>query len=196
MSTRVYRVLFDVERFQAFLWDGQLPARHVREFDGRSKLRGWEARRVYSDQPRLDRPDIWQLVGSAALVMGETVISQLEPCISSSGELLPLVDAKSGDTVLALNILRDIDCLDLDESSLDPIEPALAFLEHRLPESGLFKVPEFDTTDIFCLEREDDPESLRGRIARLGLRGVAFQLVWSNTEGPIRTNRLDFLTDR
>ena len=45
----------------------------------------------------------------------------------------------------------------------DPSWRHLSFVEHRLPEDGLFKVPEYDTVDLYVLERD-----WRGTVIRVG----------------------------
>lgn len=190
MSAEVFRIRFDVERFQAYLYD--LPevawTEEIHTFGGTSKADLWVPQPVYSDQPRLERPDIWHLVGVATMVMSADVVDQLEPWLAKAGELLPLVVSGTDETVYAMNILVDVDCIEPAAYSLDDLELYPVFLEHRLPESGLFKIPQCDTVYMFCVERDDEEETFRGRIERRGLTGIEFQRVWSSVDGPLPIN--------
>jgi hypothetical protein len=127
---------FKVDKFQSLLLD--LPNATVEDytFDGTPKKGEWRPPPVYSDYIRLPKPDIWRLVGAAVLVIPSRLVPDLEPHLSWAGELLPL-PSEIDDFVL-LNILKDIDCLDRQESDLEAIPPVLSFVEHRLAESGLF----------------------------------------------------------
>jgi hypothetical protein len=175
----------DLDRYQSLLFD--LPDPDYLEefcFDGRPKEPHWTTPPVYIDAPRLERPDFWHLVGAAVLVMDIKVMDLLEPHLSMAGELLPVIVSGSTETLYALNILRDIDCL--DPAHYVPCELSLRpyFLEHRLPESGLFKLPQTDATQMFLLERSDDADSFRRRVEQNKLRGIEFQRVWSSVDGP------------
>jgi hypothetical protein len=86
----------------------------------------------------------------------------------------------TGEQLHALNILRDVDCLNPEAYRLDDLEMYTDFLEHRLAESGLFKIPQADDFALFYLERPDDDQSLRETISVRELRGLRFQAVWSS----------------
>jgi hypothetical protein len=192
-DTTVYEIGFDVERFQALLVD--LPEEQTSvetwTFDGTPKAGSWTPLPVYSDRPRLERPDVWHLVGAAVLAMDAETIGSLEPFVRRAGELLELTRSDTRDLLYALNILEDIDCLDPTAWDLDKLFLCPRFLEHRLPETGLFKIPQSDTVDIFSVERTDDDDSFRRRIDRLGLKGLTFRLVWSASAGPAYENLID-----
>src|SRR4029077_9984253 len=92
---------------------------------------------------------------------------------------LPLRLSGSNETFLALNILRDIDCLNPDAYRINDLEVYTDFIAHRLPESGLFKIPQVDHLQIFYLERDDDEETLREAIERHGFSGLSFRPGWA-----------------
>ena len=175
-------------RYQALLYDApeaQLDL-SLFLFDGTPRLSGWSAPPVYSDRLRLVEPDIWSLVGAAVLVMFEATIELLEPHITTAGELLPLHVQGKDDPAFALNVLADINCLDQGATDFgDPSMRRLSFVEHRLPEDGLFKVPEYDTVDIYLLERGRQSGSFRSVIEQRGLTGISLVPVWSTTDGTI-----------
>ncbi len=181
---------FDVNRFQALLIDlpeSQTPVSTF-TFGGVSKADAWSPLPVYSDRPRLEEPDIWHLVGCAVLVMSKATVEALEPFVSMAGELLPVISSETSDELYALNILEDVACLDPTAYDLDALTLYPRFIEHRLPETGLFKVPQIDTVDIFCVERSDDHDSFRSRVEARGLGGVTFKRVWSSSQGAADVN--------
>jgi hypothetical protein len=179
----VYRIGFDVERYQSLLFD--LPEPPSELFNGRPRASTWTPQPVYAYESRLDRPDIWHLFGAAVLVLDEEVVETLEPFVSMAGELLPLRRVPTQEELFALNVLGAIDCLAPGSWSDDDISIVPNFVEHRLPESGLLKVFPIDMADIFALERDDDEDSFRRRVERNGLRGLTFELVWSSSSGPV-----------
>ena len=179
----VHKLEWDVDRFQVFLYDLPDPPLEMFLFGGTPRLESWVPQPIYVEKPRLEPPDIWHLVGAALLLMNEDVIAQLEPFVSRAGELLPFVVAGTDEEMFGLNILEDIDCLAPGSYSLDGLAAYPDFVEHRLPETGLFKVPILDTVDVFSVERSDDDDSFRRRVEANGLRGLSFCEVWSTTSG-------------
>jgi hypothetical protein len=189
-ETRVYLVSWDVERFQAYLYD--LPDEDVSLddhmlFNGHSKLESWKPLPIYSDQPHLERPDIWYHTATFMPVMSEEVIDQLAPFMSEAGELLPLIVSGTGDEVYMVNVLVVRDAVEPGAYSLDELWAYPRFIEHRLPDTGLFLLPQL-SGKIFYVERDDDEETLIGRIEACGLRGMSFVPVWSSTSGPAPLN--------
>jgi hypothetical protein len=184
----VYRVGWDATRFQYLLYDLAHPGFDLFQFNGTSRLDSWTPQPVYVYEPRLEPPDIWHIVTAAVLVMSQSVVEALEPFISQAGELLPLRMVGSDDELYALNILRDFDCIDWTEADLDDLKLYPNFIPHRLPESGLLKVPPLDTAHIFYLERDEDGDSLRARIDQRELKGLTFEPVWSEVGGPVPIN--------
>jgi hypothetical protein len=178
VGTRIYRVIGDVDRFQAFLLDEADPPVEAWLFDGTPRARSWQPPAVYVDQLRLEVPDIWTLVGAAVLIFDERIEELLGPELYRVGELLPIF--YQGQRLRLLNILLDINCLDPTRRDWEVEPEPYVFIEHRLPESGLFKVPETDTAEILCVERDDDVEpSFRHLVARYELSGLQFQLLSS-----------------
>ena len=175
----------DLERYQALLYDlPEVPAA-VRKFDGTPKSDWWERVPLYSDAPRLEAPDIWHLVGAAAFVMSSVVAETLRGFLHPVGELLPVRVVGAEESFEVLNIVRDVNCLNPEADRLDDLEMYSDFIEHRLPESGLFKIPQTDTVDIYCLERSDDDDTFRDALHRHGYSGLRFEAVWAS-DGSIR----------
>lgn len=97
---------------------------------------------------------------------------------------LELVCKDRSNRLLLLNITQDVDCLDLEGSTLGPMNWKLSFVvEHRLPESGLFKIPQAGAVHVLSLERDDEPDSFRTRVERLELVGLEFEPMWSSADG-------------
>lgn len=182
----VYRIRWeDVNRFQALLYDLPEIPRELRVFDGRPKSEWWEPVPVYSDAPRLEVPTFWHLIGVATIVVTPDIATEFERFFVPAGELLPLRLSGTGIEFFALNILNDVDCLNPAAYDLDDLELYTDFLEHRLPESGLFKIPQVDEVEIFYLERLGDEHSFKDLVEENGYRGITFEPVWSN-DGSIR----------
>jgi hypothetical protein len=182
--TSVSRVTFDGNQYQQLGYDLADPTLDLYRFNGTSRLETWTPQPVYVHHPRLRRPDIWHLAGAAALVFEDSTVPELEPYVSAAGELLELIYRDHSDRLLLLNITQDVDCLDVAASSLGPVNWRLSFLEHRMPESGLFKIPQADAVHVLCLEHEDEADSFRKRVASLELTGLDFEPVWSSSDGP------------
>jgi hypothetical protein len=180
----VFRITFDGNQYQQLGYDLPEPAIDLYRFDGTPRLDTWTSQPVYVHHPRLRRPDIWHLAGAAGLVFEARTIPELEPYISAAGELLELTDTDHAESLLFLNITQDVECLDVEASTLGPVRWRLSFVERRMPESGLFKIPQADAVHVFVLEREGEPDSFRRRVERLELVGLEFEPVWSSSDGP------------
>jgi len=189
-ETRVSFVSWDVERFQAYLYDlpdEKLSLHEHMLFDGHSRLDSWEPLPIYSDEPQLDEPDIWYHTATQLPVMSSEVVDQLEPFVSQAGELLPLIVSGSGETVWMLNPLVVRDAVDPKAHSVDELWLYPRFLEHRLPDSGLFLLPQL-SGKIFYVDRDDDERTLRGRLEECRLTGMSFVPVWSSATGAADVN--------
>jgi hypothetical protein len=180
-TATVYAVTWEnLSRYQSLLYDLPDVPSGLRVFNGRAKESWWEPPPVYVEQPRLEAPDFWHLFGVGTFVMKPRLAETLGAFLHPVGELLPLRLSGANETLLALNILRDIDCLNPSAVDIDSLEVYSDFVPHRLPVSGLFKVPPVDRVHIFYLERSDDPASLRTVIETNRYRGLRFDPIWSS----------------
>jgi hypothetical protein len=189
-ESRVYLIEWDLERFQAYVYDlpdDELSLEHHMLFDGRSVLERWEPLPIYSDQTHLDRPDIWYHTATSLPVMSHAVVDALEPFVSEAGELLPLVESGTSETVYMLNILKVTDAIEAGAYSRENRSFCPKFIDHRLPEGGFFFLPQ-SFSKLFCVERYGDEDTLRRRVENLGLQGMEFALVWSTSSGPTAEN--------
>jgi hypothetical protein len=189
-ESRVYLVTWDVDRFQALLYD--LPEedvsleRHLL-FDGRSAVESWTPLPVYSDQPNLERPDIWYHADTHLPVMSGEVLDQLEPVISPLWEPLLLTVSGTEEELFMINVLNVRDALEPGAHSADDLWAFPHFVEHRLPDTGLFLVPQL-SSKVFYVERADEDDTLLGRIQHRSLRGMVFLPIWSSSSGAAEAN--------
>jgi hypothetical protein len=181
---------WDVERFQAYLYDlpdDRLSLHDHMLLNGESRFDTWEPLPIYSDQPNLEEPDVWYHTATHLPVMDLDVINALEPFISEVGELLPLVVSETGETVYMLNVLVVRNSIEPHAYSVDDLLLYPRFAEHRLPDSGLFRLPQLAGA-LFYVERDDDNDTLMRRLRNRGFRGISFIPVWSTSEGPADLN--------
>ncbi len=81
-----------------------------------------------------------------------------------------------------VNVLDDHKTEWLYENGIGPIKK-YAFHAGRLTEAPLFKIPETCRSEILTLEGIKDPEDeFKGRVERLGLKGLIFEEIWSNEQ--------------
>ena len=189
-ETSVFMLSWDVERFQAYLYDlpdEKLSLHEHMLLDGHSRSDTWDTMAIYSDQPHLEEPDIWYHTATHLPVMSREVVDKLEPFISQAGELLPLTVSDSGETVYMLNVLVVRNAVEPDAYSVDQLWLYPRFIEHRLPDTGLFRLPQLAAA-LFYVERDDDTDTLRGRLDERELTGMSFIPVWSTSEGAAELN--------
>jgi hypothetical protein len=152
-------------------------------FDGIPRGSAWTPMPVYVPEPKLEEPEVWHL-GVSLFVMSRQTVDILEPFVAHSAELLPLTTSDGRADLVAVNVVRTFDCLSPNAVKREPLGVVPEFLAHRLPETGLFKIPQLSMTLVFCVERDDDDDSFRRRAEDLGLTGVGFVRVWSSETGP------------
>jgi hypothetical protein len=148
----------------------------------------WEVLPVYKESPLAESPDVWWVWGLSGFAFTREATEELEPFLSRAGELLPVAFA-DGRGLDVLNVTRVVDYLDLP---VEVWEHGLAeprFVEHRLGESELFKVPLLAGAHTFCLEWEGE-ESFRSRCEKNELSGLVFTTVWTSSDGPAIPNLL------
>ena len=178
----VYEVLFDnsfqsldpVDR-RAFLAE----RRRSWKFDGYPVEDSWRPLDVYFRRPTLKKPDIWQLVDTLAFEPQARRIVQ--GCLDESGEQLALPFEDRELTVL--NVTYVIDCLDQEQSSINPKLSAMiydyVFHPDRLDYS-LFKIPETRWGQILTVEGLASPEDeFKPLVERHGLKGLKFKKLYS-----------------
>ena len=187
---RVFRIGFDVTKFQALLVDGDddfsFPFFDLMSFRSGAFEGEWTPPPVYIDQPRLKRPDLFHLVGATGIVLTPRAEEILEDFTARSGQLLPL---QVGSTAMQLfNVTEIIDCLDQERTSCDEGGYAfvLQFLVHRVPEVPLFRIPQNRSSEIFCHEGVAEVSwEFKRTVEENDLTGLTFEEVWNSDEGGI-----------
>jgi hypothetical protein len=187
----IYHVRWaDLDRYQSLLFDFDLSRApiEVTRFEGDRKEDWWKPQPVYIDSQRLERPSFWKLWGPSTIAMDASVVDLLGHHLYPVGELLPLYESRTREEFYALNITPDVDCVDPKAYSLNDLVLYPEFLPHRLPESGLFKIPQLVDTDTFYIECDDDQETFRGEIFRHELTGLRFNPIWTSSGGAAAIN--------
>ncbi|WP_309085513.1 imm11 family protein [Chelativorans sp.] len=121
--------------------------------------------------------------GEHVLMLRPRAVEALRPLLVQYGEILPL---RCAEPVWLFNVTTTIDALDEDRSRIVRFDDGGGFLdieEHvfwpeRIGGAEIFKLPEspggVHVSSIYL------QEGMVRRIGELGLKGVAFRLVWSD----------------
>lgn len=183
---KIYRVRPDVNKFQYFMLEDQtLELSDMMTFDGTpGKEETWVAPSVYIFKPKQKMGNFLALWGTDALVVDETALEQLRDLLEMSGELLPLPYKDRLYHVLnvteCVNVLDDQRTQWLYEKGRPPIK-TYAFHKSRFTEAPLFKIPETCKSEILTFEGlKDADDEFKGRVERLGLKGLTFEEVWTD----------------
>lgn len=182
---KVYRVRPDVNKFQHFmLEDPNIGLSEMMIFDGTLKNEKWKSPAVYITNPKQKTGHFPVLWSTATLVVDGTAFEQLQDLLEMSGELLPL--PYKGSMYHVLNVTECFNVLDenktqwLYEQASGPIKK-YSFHASRFSESPLFKIPETCKSEILTIEGLKDPDDeFKGRVERLGLKGLVFEELWSD----------------
>jgi hypothetical protein len=183
---KVYRVLPDVNKFQYFMLEDQtLELSDMMTFDGASgKADTWIAPSVCVFKPKHKPGNFLALWGTEAIIVDETATEELRDLLEMSGELLPM--PYKDKLYHVLNVTACVNVLDhhktewLYEKGRLPIK-TYAFHKCRFTEAPLFKIPETCKTEILTLEGlKDADDEFKGRVERLGLKGLIFEEVWTD----------------
>jgi hypothetical protein len=196
VPTTVYRVDF-VYDVQYLLVDG--PEGVFGEWwpkirlDGHPRLVDWQSPPLYSELPLRPRPDFWNLIGVAGLVLGPRALEATGAHLEAVGELLPLT--VGADELQLANITAVYDCMDPATTTRDGEDGGIeryGFHEHRLPEMSIFKVPETAITEVLCVHRGDDPDvEFLSAVEGDALTGLRFDPIWDSERGPLRQREWD-----
>lgn len=173
---RIYQIWPDVNHYQFFLT--VQPGDYDRfSFDATPTEGKWISPEVRILAPKLKRGDFLQW-NPGVLIMSQRATDLLGDYLSIYGEQLPL--KYKGETFTVFNVTTCIDCLDHEKSSFDG-KWHLYFDPAWLIESPLFKIPETVGTAIYTVEgMESDIEEFRKVYTRCGLKGLEFDLVWTD----------------
>lgn len=176
-KTRIRALRWRSDTHQTYDYVGGAPPLRERLYRGEARADGWIPPRVFSPYRNLRPSDITKLDLGNAVVRASTAAA-LQPSLDETGELLPLI-ADEAEPLFLLNVTRVVDCYEARNSTLSFGGNHFAFHAERVPRSRLFKVPELADVMIFSAQTEG-VESFRERVERLGLEGIAFDLVWQD----------------
>jgi hypothetical protein len=150
-------------------------------FDGQPLASTWKpiaVRRVRADERQDFNPSDFPWLGSHALIMRRYAVDALRDILDANGEVLPL----STDDGVELSVLnaRILDALDEANSSLMKFPGTnrimrikkIAFVASKVEGIDLFRLPH-RASSTYVSERFVE------RVKAAGLRGLAFNKVWS-----------------
>jgi len=176
----------------------------TKEFSGAPFSKEWKKQRLYIEKPKLPRPDFFHF-GISKFVCNERARGLTGEPLEMCGELLPIeIERENGDYYL-YNVTNCINVVDLEKSRWQTllywknstqqkpeekkeelkILKTPAFIAERLGEESLFKIPEDNGTEIYCLERTGDADDgeFKALVEKHGLTGLEFKLIWTEERG-------------
>jgi hypothetical protein len=180
-------VLPAVGSFQSLLVDvpeDEMPL----AFDGQPIGDRWTPPSVYLCDPMSPPPDIWYVHVLGALAFTPGTVELLEPFLSVAGELLPVDMPDGAGRLAALNVTTVVDWLDWAPEAFDVGEMRPTFVEHRLGEAGLFKIPVLPSLTFSLHWKAED--SFSARVRGESLQGVSLVTAWTSGAGPMLPNLL------
>jgi hypothetical protein len=197
LTTRVYRIGFDLRNFAPVMIDGDDSVfrqwRPQIKFDGTPRNATWEAPPLWVENPLAPPPDIACLVGSTGLVLRSTAVEAVGAHLLGVGELL---EARlAGEPLWVANVTQVVDCLDQTSTARDKYGAidSYTFLDHRLPESTVFKLPDTAEFELLTVERNDDREfEFKPAFEDSGLTGLGFAELWNTEQGALVDDRSPF----
>lgn len=184
---KIYRVIEDVNSYQGFgIDDESVWQSNLLTFDCSPKVTTWMPPTVHIHSPKLKIGSFIYLC-PGALVLNAEATDTLRDLLEMSGELLPL--HFKNETYHVLNVIECANVLDDDatkwvygaSTGAKIGIQTYAFHANRLLESPLFKIPETCKAEILTVEGANDPEyEFKGRVERLGLKGLRFEQIWES----------------
>ena len=164
--------------------DENLELSEMMTFDGTPKAQMWSAPAVHIHEPKLKKGAFHALWGTEALVVDNDAFVQIADLLEMSGEILDL--PHKGKPFYVANVTACFNVLDLGntqwmyEKGRLPIRK-YAFHATRLEEVPLFRIPESCRSEILTVEGTKDPDDeFKGRVERLGLKGLLFEQIWTD----------------
>lgn len=183
---KVYKVILDVNEYQALSPDTEGEHCTSIDFDGTSKLDGWVAPPVFSLYPKRKTGDFWAYWGSmGTMAITPQAVQKLSNILEIAGELLPLPFGE--ETFYLVNVLECINCLDTDKSvwfnNSRKIGTPQKYVFHPSRfTTTLFKIPETCLGEILALELEGDPYAeFKAFVEAKKMKGIRFKEIWSGS---------------
>lgn len=182
---KVFKIRMDGDRYQTFYPVNRDDVWTLR-MDGTSKIDSWTPPPVYVLHPKLRAGGFYN-ANRSHLIASPRATEALYNHFSFAGELLPLLYKEQ--TFTLLNVTQCIDVLDQERSEFEIGHTSgtkyriltHAFHADRFVETSLFKIPDFNCSEIFVLEGANDFEmEFREAVEEAGLEGLIFTEVWNN----------------
>ncbi len=174
-----YKMIFPVDSFP----------RGVMSFKGKPIIDSFkkEFQAKYSDDDK-PIPDIAYL-GMVTYAFKMDAANDLADILEESGEALPIYVGE--DVWYALNITTTSDALDRDKSEFEMDDGTIkrmpkkfVFDTSKLPDTTLFKIPDDNFTDVFCIDRRSSDEEVLNNffcaVSGHNLTGLEFEEVFSD----------------
>lgn len=166
------------------------------DFSCMPRSENWNVLTFYVINPFLKRCDIAPLLGN--VLWGRTSILEdpvLYNHIHDAGEVLPIkIGSEDG---FLLNVLNCGNVLNVEESKwrVNPVTQSRGSLQnhvfhpHRLPRSGLFKIPETCKSEILVVTHPNNclEDDFYLWYLHKGYNGLVFSELWSDEDQKIRT---------
>jgi len=132
----------------------------------------WSPPPLYADRPTRSRPDFVHLWGGLGPVLAATLPDDVRDMLAISGEALP-VDVE-GEQLAYFHVTEVLNVLDRDATVWEGgAARVLEFHAHRFYEVPLFRIPENNAAQVFCLEGFSEFE-FKSLVEERGLTGLAF----------------------
>lgn len=155
------------------------------DFTGKPLGSQWRPPALYSMYPRKPFPDVG-IIGVGGVVVNSCCLDVLDSFLEMAGELY--IVGFEGKAITICNITECVDCIDASKSLCEELCDGtkmwrkLHFDSSLLPESTLFKIPQWPNR-IYCWERHKDAEGeFKACYEKHKLKGVHFRLVQSGEE--------------
>lgn len=180
---RVYRVNFDLARFQSLHVDDERVDVAQLRLDGDPMGASWRPPRTYVDDTLRERGDFMHLFGASAIVCSARAVRVLED-LPVAVELLSV--KLDEETLTLVNVVERRNCLDHEATRWSraqdgtPLFPErYSFHPRRLPGSTLFKIPETAAAEVLCHEGALDPvDEFKHAVEYHELTGLRFEELW------------------
>ncbi|RWC40414.1 MAG: hypothetical protein EOS55_27760 [Mesorhizobium sp.] len=163
---------------------------------GGQRQTGWHAPRMEflreqeDGSPRQHSDFPW--LGEEVLILRARALELLKPTLEPYGEFLPL---RSDEAISLFNVTTVVDALDEERSKLVRFDDGgIMMIESTvlrpdaIGDAEIFKLPErADGVRVSSIYLQ---ESIVRRIGELGLKGIAFAMVWSDE--PVGQDRIEY----
>lgn len=166
----------------------------IDNFNGRPFPKKWRRVTLFFCNPLRPRADFHNF-SISKFVCNERARKLAGPALDGAGEFLPVEIEGEASVHYIYNVTTCGDFIDSKNSIWEFYEPekidmglvAPAFRAASLGGKTLFKIPEDEGTEIYCVERKPAVGcyELKSLVEQHKLTGLKFELVWSENRGPI-----------